>query len=335
MRHLIGTAGWADTSLIRSGWYPKGAKTAADRLRHYAGRFPLVEADAPYYALPTAATVAGWISATPDGFVMDVKAYSLLTGHRTRAATLPADLRAGVAGPWLTAASAPDGLVDEVWRRFHSVFEPLRRAGRLGVVLLQFPPSCRADSAGRAWVRAALRRCEPLPAAVEFRHGSWLDPERRDRTWQLLRDHDAAYVCPDMPQSHPGAVPPPLDVTADTAVIRPHGKSAAWERGGKGERYRYEYSGAELAAWAERARRLGESAGEVHVVVNTCCAGAAQRAAAALLHQLETSPTSDGCRPANHTTVPAPTVNHAEAGSPDHGSPVATTASRLPTLEPP
>ena len=287
MRILTGTAGWADPTLIRSGWYPRGTNTAAGRLRYYASQFPLVEADAPYYALPRASTVNGWIEAAPDGFTMDVKAYSLLTGHRTRAATLPADLRTRVRGPWLTASSAPAGLIAELWRRFHETFAPLRESGYLGLVLLQFPPTCRADPAGTAWIRAALRQCAPLPAAVEFRHGSWLEPEQRDRTWRLLRDHDAAYVCADMTQSHPGAVPPLLAVTAEKAVIRLHGHSAAWSRGGKEERYRYEYSAAELAAWAERIRRLGDSVEEVHVVVNTCCAGTAQRAAALLRDQLD------------------------------------------------
>lgn len=286
MRILTGTAGWADASLIRSGWYPPGTRTAADRLRHYAGRFPLVEADAPYYALPRASTVAGWIDAAPDGFTMDVKAYSLLTGHRTRAATLPADLRYGIRGPWLTAATAPPGLVAELWRRLHATFEPLRQSGLLSLVLLQFPPHYRADPIGVASVQEALRHCAPLPAAVEFRHGSWLAPEQRDGTWQLLRDHGAAYVCTDMPQSHAGAVPPLLAVTSDKAVIRLHGHSAAWLRGGKEDRYRYAYSDDELAAWAERSRQLGESAEEVHVVVNTCCAGAAQRAAETLRDQL-------------------------------------------------
>ncbi|NUR28088.1 MAG: DUF72 domain-containing protein, partial [Catenulispora sp.] len=188
------------------------------------------------------------------------------------------------------AATAPDGLVAEVWDRFHQTFEPLRAAGHLGLVLLQFPPSCRADAAGRARVQTALRQCDPLPAAVEFRHGSWLASDHRDRTWGLLRDHGAAYVCPDMPQSHPGAVPPLLAVTADKAVIRLHGHSTAWEHGNKEERYRYEYSAAELSGWAERARLLAESAEEVHVVVNTCCAGAAQRAAEALRDQLAGHP---------------------------------------------
>jgi uncharacterized protein YecE (DUF72 family) len=289
MRILTGTAGWADASLIRSGWYPPGTRTAADRLRYYASRFPLVEADAPYYALPRASTVAGWIDAAPGGFTMNVKAYSLLTGHRTRAATLPADLRYGIRGPWLTAATAPEGLVAELWRRFHETFEPLRDSGLLGLVLLQFPPYCRADPAGLASVQAALRYCAPLPAAVEFRQGSWLEPEQRDQTWKLLRDHGAAYVCADMPQTHAGAVPPLLAVTADKAVIRLHGHSTAWLRGGKEDRYRYEYSRDELAAWADRSRRLGASAQEVHVVVNTCCAGAAQRAAAILRDELDES----------------------------------------------
>ena len=289
MRILTGTAGWADTTLIRSGWYPRGTRTAADRLRYYASQFPLVEADAPYYALPGAASVNGWIEAAPPGFTMDVKAYSLLTGHRTRTATLPADLRTRVRGPWLTESSAPAGLVAELWRRFHETFNPLRESGILGLVLLQFPPSCRADPAGMARVRAALRQCAPLPAAVEFRHSSWLEPDQRDRTWRLLGAHRAAYVCADMSQSHPGAVPPLLATTADKAVIRLHGHSAAWSRGGKEERYRYEYSASELEAWAERSRRLGESVEEVHVVVNTCCAGAAQRAAALLRDQLDPS----------------------------------------------
>ena len=140
MRILTGTAGWADASLIRSGWYPPGTRTAAGRLRYYASQFPLVEVDSAYYALPSAAAVAGWIDAAPDGFTMDVKAYSLLTGHRTRTATLPADLRTRVRGPWLTAQSAPAGLVTELWNRFHRTFEPLRESGLLGLALLQFPP---------------------------------------------------------------------------------------------------------------------------------------------------------------------------------------------------
>ncbi|MFD0636444.1 DUF72 domain-containing protein [Catenulispora yoronensis] len=97
------------------------------------------------------------------------------------------------------------------------------------------------------------RYCEPLPAAVEFRDSSWLEPGQRERTWEMLRAHNAAYVCADMPQQAPAAVPPVLAITADKVVNRLHCHSPGWERGGKEERYRYEYSDPELAAWAERS----------------------------------------------------------------------------------
>ena len=50
---LVGTASWADKSLLDSGlFYPKQAKTAEARLRYYSTHFPLVEVDSSYYAMP-------------------------------------------------------------------------------------------------------------------------------------------------------------------------------------------------------------------------------------------------------------------------------------------
>ena len=46
---LVGTASWADKSLLDSGlFYPKQAKRAEARLRHYSTHFPLVEVDSSY-----------------------------------------------------------------------------------------------------------------------------------------------------------------------------------------------------------------------------------------------------------------------------------------------
>ncbi|MBS2963160.1 DUF72 domain-containing protein [Actinocrinis puniceicyclus] len=284
---LVGTAGWADSDLIASGWYPPQARTPAGRLRHYAGLFPLAEADSPYYAIPNTAVVRGWAEHTPEGFVMDVKAYSLFTGHRTPVASLPPELRELAAGhAWIRGDGAPKELLDETWIRFHQAVEPLRAAGRLGLVVLQFPASCRPGPRGERMVTEALSRCAPLAAAVEFRHGSWLDPRDRDRALGLLREHGAALVCVDMPQEHPGAMPLLLAATADTALVRLHGRSAQWSGGDKRERYRHEYTAAELDDWARRARELSRLAGSVHVVCNNCCGGAAQRAAAGLLDRL-------------------------------------------------
>ena len=53
-RILIGTASWTDKTLVNdSDFYPPGAKSAEDRLRHYAEQFPLVEVDSTYYFPPS------------------------------------------------------------------------------------------------------------------------------------------------------------------------------------------------------------------------------------------------------------------------------------------
>ena len=283
---LVGTAGWADSDLIASGWYPPGVRAPADRLRHYASLFPLVEVDSAYYAIPDVSVVRGWAENTPSGFVMDVKAYSLLTGQRTPVASLSPDLRELTEHAWISLDKAPTEMIDETWRRFHQALEPLREAGRLGLVVLQFPPALRPGSRGEQVIADTLSRCAPLKAAVEFRHGAWLDARNQDRALALLREHGAAHVCVDMPQTHPGAMPLLLAATADTAVVRLHGRSEQWAGGDKRERYRYEYSAAELDAWANAARQLSQLADSVHLVFNNCCGGAAQRAAAGLLDRL-------------------------------------------------
>lgn len=284
---LVGTAGWADRDLIASGWYPRSVNSPAGRLAYYAERFPLVEVDSSYYAIPAESTVRGWAQASSESaLVLDVKAYSLLTGHRTRAASLPPQLRALTTGDWIAPNRVSPALLEAAWDCFHDGLEPLRATGRLARVLLQFPRTCVFGADGLRQVAAALERCGPLSAAVEWRHPSWFTPEHREEGLNLLRAYGAAFVCVDMPQSHKDAVPPLLAVTADTAVIRLHGRSSHWVGGNKEERYRYEYSTDELADWVAKARLLAQQADDVHVVVNTCCAGAAQQSAAQLLDLL-------------------------------------------------
>lgn len=287
-RILVGTAGWADADLLASGWYPPQVRTAAERLACYAQRFPLVEADTAYYAIPATSTVSAWAQAAP--LTMDVKAYRLFTGQPTPVASLPRDLRHLAAGrTTLRPRDTPAALLQAPWEQFHAALEPLREAGRLGLVLLQFPATIVADAAGRSFVAQALELCQPLPAAVEWRHGSWLDPDERDASLKLLAEYQAAYVCVDMPQDVPSPMPPLLLSTADTAVVRLHGHSPAWRHGDKRDRYRYDYSPAELDAWAANALALASQADQVHVIVNTCCGGAAQRTAEQLRDRLASS----------------------------------------------
>jgi uncharacterized protein YecE (DUF72 family) len=286
----VGTCSWTDRALVASGWYPRGLRDAAGRLKHYAGQFAVVEADATYYGLPTARTSALWAERTPAGFRFDVKAFSLLTGHPTRPQALPADLRDAVAARGRAAAD-DDALLDEVWRRFATALAPLRAAGRLGAVLFQFPPWLAPGPAAAERLRRCRERTAGWPVAMEFRHPGWWQGEQAARTAELLTAWDVPAVAVDMAQGLPASVPPVAVATsARLAVVRFHGRSTAWGSGTKEDRFRHRYTPAELAEWTPRVRALAERADEVHVLFNNCCADAAVTAARTMADLLDAAP---------------------------------------------
>ncbi|MER7719776.1 DUF72 domain-containing protein [Streptomyces flaveolus] len=280
---LVGACSWTDRQLLASGWYPRGRRDAEGRLRHYASRLPVVEVDAGYYALPSRRNSELWVERTPDGFRFDVKVFSLLTGHPTRPEALPAGLRDGLGGEergLLRRGRASAALLDEVWGRFTDAVEPLRAAGRLGTLLFQFPPWFAPGPEAEDTLRDCARRTGQRPLAVEFRHPGWWAPHRADETTALLTGLGATAVGVDMAQGLPGSLPPVVPVTRPAlAVVRFHGRSPAWGRGSKEDRFRHDYDMAELAAWVPRLRRAARQTDELHVLFNNCCADAAVRAA--------------------------------------------------------
>ena len=65
MRILVGTASWTDKTLIDCGrFYPPDCKSPEDRLRYYASKFPIVELDSSFYALPSHANAERWAERT-------------------------------------------------------------------------------------------------------------------------------------------------------------------------------------------------------------------------------------------------------------------------------
>jgi uncharacterized protein YecE (DUF72 family) len=97
-RILIGTASWTDKTLVScKRFYPRGCSSAEDRLRYYASRFPLVEVDSSYYAMPSQRNSELWAERTPEHFTFNMKAFRLFTGHQTPAIALPKDVQAAMA----------------------------------------------------------------------------------------------------------------------------------------------------------------------------------------------------------------------------------------------
>jgi uncharacterized protein YecE (DUF72 family) len=285
----VGTAGWTDKTLIASGWYPPEADTPEKRLRYYASQFPLVEVDSAYYALPAEQTAVAWAARTPAGFTFNVKAFSLFTQHPTPVRALPVDLResAGKAGKDRVYLKDVDPeLAGQAWDRFLAALEPLREAGKLGAILLQFPPWFPISRSNKEYITACAERAAPRRVCVEFRNRTWMTPDNQKETLEFLTAHQLPYVCVDMPQGYPSSIPPVLAATSDLAVIRLHGHSDKWESKDIHERFGYRYSDEELANWAGNIQRLAEDSAETQVVFNNCYRDYAQVNARQLLEEL-------------------------------------------------
>ena len=287
----VGTASWTDKTLIASGWYPPEADTPEKRLRFYARQFPLVEVDATYYALPAEQTATSWTERTPAGFIFHVKAFSLFTGHPTPVKALPADLceAASQSGKDRVYRTDVDpSLTDQAWDRFLGALEPLRRAGKLGAILLQFPPWFPISRANKDYIVACADRAAPDRVCVEFRNRTWMTPDNQGETLGFLAEHRLPYVCVDMPQGYPSSIPPVLAATSDLAVVRMHGHSDKWDSKDIYERFGYRYTEEELGDWAARIRGLAADAEVTHVLFNNCYSNYAQVNARYLADRLGT-----------------------------------------------
>jgi uncharacterized protein YecE (DUF72 family) len=262
-------------------FYPRGVDTAEERLQYYAAQFPLVEIDATYYALPVARVAELWRERTPPDFVFDVKAHALMTGQPTETRRLPKVIRESLpaeaaAKSRIYARDLPAALQHEVWRLFMEGLEPLRSAGQLGSVLLQYPKWFFPISESRDEILAARERLGGQPFAVELRNASWFNEKNLERTLRFLEDNRLPFVMVDEPQGFKSSVPPLVAVTSpELAVMRFHGRNATnWEAKNitPAERFRYLYDRSELEEWAPRLRDAGRQTRDLHVLMNNCYA---------------------------------------------------------------
>lgn len=267
----IGTCSWADESLSKY-WYPAGVKPG-ERLAYYAERFDTVEVDSTYYRLPPEDMVARWAERTPEGFVMHVKAFGVMTRHPVSLEQLPPDLRD-------RAQTDDRGRVErpsrefraEVFRRFRAALEPLRRSRKLGGILFQLPPYIVYRPSSLDYLEWARGQLEGEEMLVEFRHRSWLEDENRDATVSFLEGIGATHVIVDAPKTEArNLVPTVLALTSPTAYVRFHGRNAnTWNVRGRSaaERFDYLYPEEELAEWVEPLRELAGQAEAAYVLFN-------------------------------------------------------------------
>lgn len=280
-RVRVGICSWTDTALLEDGWfYPRRSMTAEARLRYYARFFDTVEVNSAYYAMPEPRYARLWAERTPPGFLFNVKAYALLTGHHPRAESLPADLAAALPSRVtrtprgeIEHSNFPPDAVDAAFRLFRASIEPLVTAGKLGYLLFQMAPWVHFDDRWMEYVRALPTRLPGLPVVVEMRHRSWF-PDHADDTLAALRSAGVGHVIVDGPVMA-GCVPRVTATTAAIAVFRLHGRHVeGWLKQLRGEgpsvreKYDYRYSEDELRDLVPEIEAVSDDVEQVFVSFN-------------------------------------------------------------------
>jgi uncharacterized protein YecE (DUF72 family) len=290
----IGTCSWADEALSKH-WYPPNVPPK-ERLGWYAEHFSTVEVDSTFYRVPTDDMVRGWAERTPDGFVMHVKAFGLMTRHPVKLEQLPPDLREGMPVDERGRVDRPPREArGEVFRVFLDALEPLRAERKLGGILFQLPPYIVWKQSSLDYLEWAQEQLRGDRMLVEFRHRSWFEEDVRAEVLRWLEERGMSYVTVDAPKVDAGNVPlTVVAVTGPIAYVRFHGRNAStWNaRGGSAaQRFDYLYDEPELEEWVEPLREVSDEADEAYAFFNNNnqTNGLAQAPAGAMLlrHLLE------------------------------------------------
>jgi uncharacterized protein YecE (DUF72 family) len=279
--YRVGLSAWTDKSMLEeSSFYPRKTMSAEERLWWYSRFFDTVEVNSTFYALPSPETSAAWVARTPAGFVFNVKAYGLLTGHAIDVARLAEPLKKMLPAAvrrQKAARIANTVLGDEArawaFEELRKGLRPLRDAARLGYVLFQLAPWVKRSDEALAYLASLPRHLAGHDVAVELRSRSWFD-EYTETTLRFLAEHRLTYVSIDGPRGR-AMVPSIPALTSPTAVFRLHGRNFAGhvkQLQGKqptvAEKYDYLYAKDELEEIARAAGALNGRAQRVHVAMN-------------------------------------------------------------------
>jgi uncharacterized protein YecE (DUF72 family) len=233
----IGTSGFSYDDW-RGYFYPE-TLPKNQMLAFYGERFPVVEVNATYYALPSAATFEQMARKVPGEFEFVVKANRDMT-HTTE-------------------------FRPEIFAAFRAALEPLLHRGSLGCVLGQFPWGFKNSPENREALHRFREELAGIPTVVEFRNAGWASPE----TFELLRNLELGYCCVDEPGLK-GLMPRIVVATSSIGYVRFHGRNAEkwWRHEHAYERYNYLYPEDELAEWVPKIRELADETEKTYVFFN-------------------------------------------------------------------
>jgi uncharacterized protein YecE (DUF72 family) len=263
----VGVAGW-DYPDWNGIVYPTRSPRRLDRLRWISRFVSVLEINSTFYRPARPRVAEGWVHRTegPDPILFTAKAHRSWT-HEP-----------GVPDPGTVAATL-DGL------------RPLKDAGRLGALLVQFPQSFHAGPGARDRLSRLAERLRDWPVVVEVRHASWGGVEESE--W--FSETGLGWCVVDQPRVGRATLGSEPRVTGTIGYLRLHGRNAEnWFRpdAGRDARYDYLYGSAEVERTAGTAKELASRAERVFVVQNNHFRGQA------LVNALQLRRILEGRRPA-------------------------------------
>jgi uncharacterized protein YecE (DUF72 family) len=235
----VGPAGWSYTDWEGTVYPPHGSRF--DALAYLASFFDTIEINSPFYRIPPPTHSRSWVRRVSSNrdFKFTTKIFRGFTHEKAQP---PA----------------------EDVRAFRNYLDPLRDAGRLGAVLLQYAWSFKNSPESIAKLETLFQSFDGYPLALEVRHASF----QNDAFLQFLNAHNVAWVNVDQPLFHE-SVKPSDTLTGPLGYVRLHGRNyekwfaheESWER------YNYLYSKEELSPWVERIQRMAGKK-ETYVITN-------------------------------------------------------------------
>jgi uncharacterized protein YecE (DUF72 family) len=239
----IGVAGW-DYPDWKGTVYPQAAERGFDRLAYISRYVDVVEINSSFYRPVSPRIASTWVERTSGRSDFSFTAKS----HRSWTHEPAADLK----------------------RSIHDTLEglrPLRRAGRLGALLVQFPQSFHHRPESLERIERLLEGTEDWPIVAELRHSSW----ESDEAVKWFERRQAGWCVVDQPAVGRSTARATPRVTSPIGYLRLHGRNTKdWFRkdAGRDARYDYLYTAAELDELAASARGMAEEARELFIIQN-------------------------------------------------------------------
>jgi uncharacterized protein YecE (DUF72 family) len=232
--------------------------------------FGAVELDSSFYHMPSAALMEALMQKTQPGFLLTVKAHRSMT-HEIWRVTRPA-AQGRPAFPDVSSGLKNAVELAPAFQAFWEAVATTHELGRLGTVVLQYPPWFRDTPENRKFLLTTRDLLPRLPLSIEFRDRSWHEGD----ALTFLRQEHLGYIAVDEPRLR-NLVPLVPAVTSDVAYLRLHGRNLNWFGASREERYDYLYSREELEGLLPAIRDMAAKAPFMFIMTNNCHRGQAVR----------------------------------------------------------